>query len=72
MLRQESREIGKQGPIGLLKFSLLSVAVGVVAGLGAIVFRALIAMFHNLFFLGTLSTVYDANIHTPKSPGDFL
>lgn len=46
----------------------LSIVVGGVAGLGAVAFRALIAIFHNLFFLGKLSVVYNANIHTPPSP----
>ena len=51
----------------------LSVLVGVVAGLGAIVFRALISLIHNLLFLGTLSATYDANTHTPQSPwGPFV
>jgi CIC family chloride channel protein len=39
-----------------------------VAGLGAVAFRGLIAFFHNLLFLGKLSVVYDANVHTPPSP----
>lgn len=43
----------------------LSLLVGVVAGLGAVAFRALIGVFHNLFFLGTFSPAYNANIHTP-------
>jgi CIC family chloride channel protein len=47
---------------------LLSILVGIVAGLGAVVFRALIAFFHNLLFLGRLSWSYDANAHTPPSP----
>jgi CIC family chloride channel protein len=60
-------------PLGPLRFSLLSVLIGVVAGLGAVVFRALIALFHNLLFLGKLSLVYDANVHTPASPwGPFV
>jgi CIC family chloride channel protein len=46
--------------------------VGVVAGLGAVVFRAMIGGVHNLFFLGRLSTGYDANLHTPESPWGFL
>ncbi|HAM51910.1 MAG TPA: chloride channel protein [Nitrospiraceae bacterium] len=54
--------------VGLLKFSIFSVTVGVVSGFGAVVFRALIAFFHNLFFLGTISAEYDANLHTPDSP----
>jgi CIC family chloride channel protein len=42
--------------------------VGIVAGMGAVAFRALIGLFHNLFFLGKLSSVYDANVHTPAGP----
>jgi CIC family chloride channel protein len=54
--------------LGPLEFSLLAVVVGVVAGLGAVVFRGLIALFHNLLFLGTISATYDANVHTPAGP----
>jgi CIC family chloride channel protein len=43
----------------------LAIAVGVIGGLGAIFFRALISLFHNLLFLGKLSLAYDANQHTP-------
>ena len=47
--------------------------VGVVGALGAVVFRGLIALFHNLLFLGQWSFVYDANVHTPPSPwGPFV
>jgi CIC family chloride channel protein len=53
------------GPAILWALSLL---VGIVAGLGAVAFRALIGIFHNLFFLGKLSGAYDANIHTPGAP----
>jgi len=53
------------GPAVLWGLSLL---VGIVAGLGAVVFRALIGIFHNLFFLGKLSAAYNANIHTPLGP----
>ncbi len=49
-------------------FSLLAVVVGVAGAVGALVFRRLIALFHNLVFLGQLSTVYDANQHTAASP----
>ena len=55
-------------PLGLLRFSLLAVLIGIVAGLGAVVFRGLIAVFHNLLFLGTFSVHYDANVHTAASP----
>ncbi|MGH9594004.1 MAG: chloride channel protein, partial [Bryobacteraceae bacterium] len=46
----------------------LSILVGVVAGLGAVAFRALIGLLHNLLFLGKLSSTYDANTHSPPSP----
>ncbi len=58
----------KSNAYGSFSFSLLAVLVGIVAGIGAIVFRSLIAFFHNLLFLGNVSTVYNANVHTPASP----
>jgi CIC family chloride channel protein len=48
--------------------ALLAVLVGIVGGFGAVAFRGLIAFFHNLLFLGKLSLVYEANLHTPASP----
>jgi chloride channel protein, CIC family len=55
-------------PLGLLAFNLLAILIGLVAGLGAVVFRGLISLFHNLLFLGHFSFIYDANVHTPPSP----
>lgn len=69
----EKNETAKGRTLGLLSFSLLSVVIGVIAGLGAAVFRGLIALFHNLLFLGKLSLFYDANAHTPPGPwGPFV
>jgi CIC family chloride channel protein len=52
---------------------MLSVVIGVVAGVGAVLFRGLIALVHNLFFLGKFSVTYNANVHTPPSPwGPFV
>jgi CIC family chloride channel protein len=50
---------------------LAALAIGGIAGLGAIVFRGMIAGFHNLLFLGQLSFAYDANVHTPAPPWGF-
>jgi len=47
---------------------LCVLAVGVIAGFGAVVFRGMIGAFHNLLFLGRFSFDYDANVHTPASP----
>src|SRR5215469_11286189 len=55
-------------PIGLVRLSLLAVAVGIVTGVGAVAFRALIAFVHNLLFLGTASAAYDSNAFTPPHP----
>lgn len=54
--------------VGLVVLSVLAVIVGVVTGLGAVVFRALIALVHNVMFLGVVSFDYDANLFTPASP----
>jgi len=59
-------------PLSDLVMALLALAVGVIAGGGAIVFRAMIGGFHDLLFLGELSWRYDANLHTPPSPWGVL
>jgi CIC family chloride channel protein len=51
---------------------LLAIAVGVIAGLGAVVFRAMIGGFHDLLFRGQFSITYDSNLHTPAVPWGFL
>jgi CIC family chloride channel protein len=61
-------DLEQRKPFSPLTFMLLSVLVGVIAGLGAVLFRGLIALFHNLLLLGKVSFLYDANIHTPASP----
>lgn len=48
--------------------AMMALAVGVISGAGAIVFRGLIALVHNALFLGRFSVVYNANVHTPESP----
>ncbi len=42
--------------------------IGLVGGLGAFLFRGMIAFLHNLFFLGKISFLYESNVHTPPSP----
>ncbi len=54
--------------IGLLPLCLVGVFIGVITGLGAVLFRAMIAAVHDFFFLGQLSATYDANVHTLASP----
>jgi hypothetical protein len=54
--------------IGLVRLSLIAVVVGLITGFGAVVFRALIGLFHNIAFLGRLAVNYDASAFTPPSP----
>ena len=54
--------------VGLLGLSILALVVGVVTGFGAVFFRMLIALIHNVAFLGKFSFVFDANQFTPPSP----
>ena len=53
-----------------VRLSLLAVAVGIVGGIGAVVFRGLIALVHNFAFLGTFSVIYDfERLHGAESLG---
>jgi chloride channel protein, CIC family len=57
----------------LVIICLLALLVGVVAGLGSVVFRGLIALVHNLFFLGQISVIYDSSSFTLPAPwGPFV
>jgi CIC family chloride channel protein len=52
-------------PLALGYLSLLALAVGIITGFGAVIFRALIGLIHNLFFLGKFAVPYDASQFTP-------
>ncbi len=54
--------------LGLFRLSLLAIVVGVVAGFGAVGFRALIGFIHNVAFAGSFSFHYNASVFTPPSP----
>ena len=54
--------------LGLFSFSLLALVIGILTGFGAVAFRGLIAIIHNLFFLGEFSLYYDSNVFTPRGP----
>ncbi len=51
--------------IGLLPLSGLAIVVGVITGFGAVVFRGLIGLVHNLLFLGKPAFAYNASLFTP-------
>jgi CIC family chloride channel protein len=54
--------------LSLLVLAGLALAVGVITGIGAVLFRDLIGFIHDLAFEGRLSFAYDANAFTPPSP----
>ncbi len=65
---------GKREPrqLGLLSVCGLALVVGVITGVGAVFFRALIGFIHNLAFLGHVSFAYDSSLFTPISPWGML
>ncbi|HEY1928536.1 MAG TPA: chloride channel protein [Caulobacteraceae bacterium] len=63
--RVEAEE-GQRLPLPVL--SLFALALGCVTGLGAVLFRDLIGLIHNLFFTGHLALAYDANRFTAPAP----
>ena len=54
--------------LSLAQLSLLALGLGVVTGLGAVVFRDLIGLIHNLLFTGHAQIHYDANVFTAPAP----
>ncbi len=52
----------------LAQLSLLALGLGVVTGVGAVLFRDLIGLIHNLLFTGQAVVHYDANIFTAAAP----
>ena len=62
MKTEESRQLP------LAQLSLLALGLGVITGLGAVLFRDLIGLIHNLLFTGHALVHYDANIFTPPAP----
>jgi len=59
--------------LSLPYLTILALVVGIVTGLGAVLFRDLIGLLHNLFFFGHFVRAYDANVFTPPSPwGPFI
>src|SRR5690242_10139181 len=68
-----AEEHAEPAPLNLVRLTLLALAVGIITGFGAILFRDLIGLVHNLMFEGQFSVRYDANVFTPASPwGPFI
>ena len=51
----------------LVEVWVMALVIGIVTGLGGVLFRAIVAAVHDFFFLGEFSLYYDPNVHTPSS-----
>jgi CIC family chloride channel protein len=59
--------------LSLLYLTLLALLLGIVTGVGAVLFRELINLLHNLFFDGRFAFAYEANQFTaPSRWGAFI
>ncbi|MGC1522759.1 MAG: chloride channel protein [Steroidobacteraceae bacterium] len=56
----------------LTQLALLALGLGVVTGIGAVLFRDLIGLIHNLLFTGRVLLHYDANVFTAPAPWGVL
>ena len=61
-------DVEERQRLSLPAISALALALGVVTGFGAVLFRALIGLIHNLAFTGRLTLHYDANVFTAPAP----
>ena len=60
---------GDESPqLPLARISALAIGLGVVTGVGAVLFRGLIGLIHNLLFTGHALIHYDANVFTAPAP----
>ena len=72
LIGQRSEAIEDARALPLVAVCLLALSVGIIGGLGAVLFRALIAFVHNLLFLGHISIFYDSSIFTAPPPWGWL
>ena len=67
-MTDHSLSVRSRRPLNLFTLSLLGIVMGIGTGLGAVVFRALIAVIHNAAVPGHFSFLYDANVFTAAQP----
>ena len=67
-MQVSSKRTDKSVHLGLASLCVSAAIIGTVTGFGAWLFRAMISVVHNLFFLHTLSISYDSSQFTPANP----
>lgn len=65
---EESPDAREERVFSVPLLCLVAFFIGIVAAIGAVFFRYLISIVHNLFYYGKFSTVYDANQFAEASP----
>jgi CIC family chloride channel protein len=63
-----TEQLDESRTVSLPILSILAFLIGIVAAMGAVLFRAMISAVHNLVFLGTFGISYNANFYDPSSP----
>src|ERR1700752_2052842 len=73
LIGNSSKPAHDERRVSLLVLCALALVIGIMTGLGAVAFRPLNALVHNVFFNGRLSYLYDANISEgPSRFGDLI
>ena len=62
-----TKQAAIEKPYGPARMILLALLVGIITGFGAVGFRFMIGLVHNLLFYGSFDFAYNANIHTHPS-----
>lgn len=50
--------------INILLMAIIAILIGILVGLGSVMFRGVVAFFHNLLFFGKFSFIYYETVHT--------
>ena len=73
LIGPNTKPSGEEKRVNLMTLCGLALVIGVMTGFGAVAFRALIALVHNLFYNAKLSFVFDANLSEgPSRFGDLV
>ena len=64
---RQSQPEEEVAPVGLVRLSVIALITGLLTGFGALFFRDLIGLVHNVAFRGRLDYHYEARIFTPPS-----
>ena len=71
--RHTKQNLEGEREVRMATLSAMAFVIGLIAAGGAVIFRMLISIVHNAFFLGKFALSYDANVYTPESPwGPFV